>query len=193
MGNFAPAITGLFGKIPSRGDFVRAGLPEDFVAPWDYWCREMMAASRAELGEDWLDAWLEAPIWRFLLPPGACGANAVLGVWLPGMDKVGRHFPLALCALAPSVIDLDYGAAWLDAAEEAGLAGVLDDVPHETLAERLLAPVPDLITPESGAALWWTQGSPRVQPTQHAISGLLPTSLAGAMLRDAAIPELGPT
>jgi len=189
MGNFAPAVTGLFGKLPARGDFVRAGLPEDFVAPWDFWCREMMAASRAELGEAWADAWMEAPIWHFLLPPGACGPLAALGVWLPSVDKVGRHFPLALCALSPSAVDLCDGADWLMAAEEAGLAGVLEDVPHEALAARLAEPVSDRMTPEDGACLWWTEGAPNVAPARRIVAGLLPVSLAGAMLRDAAPTE----
>jgi type VI secretion system protein ImpM len=189
MGNFAPGLTGLFGKLPSRGDFLRASLPEDFVAPWDSWCREMLAASREELGDAWFDAWMEAPIWRFLLPPGTCGAQAVLGIWLPSVDKVGRHFPLALCALAPSTLDLMDGAAWLQAAEDAGLDGIMNDAPHESLAARLTAPAPDSPTPEQGAALWWTEGSPQVAAKQFLIPGLLPVSLAGAMLRDPVTTE----
>jgi type VI secretion system protein ImpM len=184
MGRFRPAVTGLFGKLPANGDFVRAELPEDFVAPWDGWCRAMMAASREALGEGWTEAWMEGPIWHFLLPPGCCGAQAVLGVWLPSMDKVGRHFPLVLGALASAASDLAAGAAWLEAAEAAGLAGIAEDVPHAELASRLRVPFADRPTPEDGAAMWWTQGGPFVQAKQIFVTGLLPAALAGAMLRD---------
>ncbi len=66
---------------------------------------------------------MEAPIWRFLLPAGACGAQAALGVWLPSVDRVGRQFPLALCALAPLGADLLDGGAWLDGGGSGGAGG----------------------------------------------------------------------
>ena len=31
------ARTGLFGKLPAHGDFVRRHLPRSFVTPWDEW------------------------------------------------------------------------------------------------------------------------------------------------------------
>ncbi len=178
---FRPEMTGLFGKLPARGDFVRAGLPEDFVAAWDGWCREMLNASRAALGEGWDEAWMSAPVWRFLLPAGVCGSRAVLGVWLPSVDRVGRHFPFGVFALAAAAADLEDGGGWLDAAEAAGLAGVVEDAPHEALAARLNEPVAALRLPEAG---WWTEGSPLVQPRRFEIAALLPARLAGAMLRD---------
>src|SRR5690242_17623822 len=92
---------GFFGKIPSRGDFVRAGLPGGFVRPWDEWLQLVMAGSRVRLGSDWLPAWMEAPVWRFLLPAGICGPDPVLGVWMPSVDLAGRHFPLTLAIVAP--------------------------------------------------------------------------------------------
>jgi type VI secretion system protein ImpM len=178
---FSPRITGLFGKLPARGDFVRVGLPEDFVAPWDAWCRAMLNASRAALGDGWEEAWMSAPVWRFLLPPGPCGPYAALGVWLPSVDKVGRHFPFAAFALAESSVDLEEGGVWLDRAEAAGLAGVVEDEPHDRLAARLEAGVEDVMLPGAG---WWTEGSPLVQPRRYDIAALLPESAAGAMLRD---------
>jgi type VI secretion system protein ImpM len=187
MGFFRPSSFGYFGKLPARGDFVRGGLPEDFVTAWDIWCREMMSASRAALGDDWETAWMEGPIWRFLLPAGACGGQAVLGVWLPSIDKVGRHFPLTLCALADSSIDLENGGAWVDAAEAAGLAGVVEDAPHESLLPILQLPVADATLQAAG---WWTEGSPLVEPKRFEIAGLLPLTLSGEMLRDVSFTEL---
>jgi len=187
MGYFRPSSFGYFGKLPARGDFVRAGLHEDFVTAWDLWCRDMMATSRAELGDDWEAAWMQAPIWRFLLPAGACGGQAVLGVWLPSIDKVGRHFPLTLCALADSSIDLEDGAAWADAAQATGLAGVLDDAPHESILPALESPVADATLQGAG---WWTEGGPLVKPKRFEIAGLLPLTLSGEMLRDVSFTEL---
>ena len=89
------------GKLPARGDFVRAGLPRDFTDPWDDWLQSVMAGSRALMGEAWLPAFLEAPVWRFTLPPGMCGEQAVLGLMLPSVDKAGRYFPLTFAALQP--------------------------------------------------------------------------------------------
>ena len=186
--SFQPAMTGLFGKLPACGDFVRTGLPEDFVTAWDGWCREMMAACRETLGDGWLPAWLEAPIWRFLLPAGACGARAALGVWLPSVDKVGRQYPIVLCALADSVQDLCDGGAWADRAEAAGLDGVLRDAPHGDLAARLTLPADAVALPLPG---WWTEGSPNVAPQRLESAGLIPPDLAAGMLRDLASAERG--
>jgi len=96
----ASAQIGFFGKIPSRGDFVRAGLPRSFISPWDEWLQAMLPASREALGETWQDAWMEAPIWRFLIQPGICGPDAVLGVFMPSVDRAGRYFPLTLACVA---------------------------------------------------------------------------------------------
>ena len=181
MGTFRPASTGFFGKLPAKGDFVRANLPEDFIAPLDAWCRACLAASRQALGETWETAWMTAPIWRFLLPPGACGPQAVLGVWLPSVDKVGRHYPFILCALAPSTAALQTGGLWADAAEAAGLSGIVEDTPHDTIARILQMPVADSLPSPPG---WWTEGSPLVKPRRFEISSLLPPGQSGAMLHD---------
>lgn len=179
---FQPALTGFFGKLPARGDFVRAGLTEDVVAPLDLWCRECLTESRAALGSGWEQAWMTAPIWRFLLPPGACGARALLGVWLPSMDKAGRHYPFILCAVADEQALLAHGGNWLALAEREGLAGVVEDKPHEAIAAALQAPAVPAPLPRPG---WWTEGSPLVRPQRLDIPALLPAAAyAGAMLRD---------
>ena len=179
---FAPSAVGYFGKLPARGDFVGAGVAEAFLGPWDGWCRGFLNASRGGLGEAWEAAWMEAPIWHFLLPAGACGPLAVLGVWLASMDKVGRHFPFGVFALAESSLDLEAGGAWLEAAEVVALSGVVQDAPHEDFLARLGAPVADAMLSGPG---WWTQGSPLVEPRGLEIFGLPPVEMASAMLADA--------
>ena len=92
------AVVGLFGKLPARGDFVRLGLPREFTGAWDEWFSDALAGSRAAMGEAWLGAWMEAPVWRFALPSLMCGPLAVLGLWLPSVDRAGRYFPLTLAS-----------------------------------------------------------------------------------------------
>lgn len=186
VSDVAPLV-GFFGKLPSRGDFLRVGLPRSFTDPWDDCMGRAMAGSRTLLGEGWLPAWMEAPLWRFALPGGMCGGEAALGVWMPSIDRAGRHFPLTLAQLAP---DWSQAAFWLGVAEAAGLAGLQDDLPPEAVMERLGAteaePValPDLGALHAGYAVWWTDGSPFV-PAACVVRAGLPDAVAFAEMIDA--------
>lgn len=92
---------GFFGKLPSHGDFLRRRVSDGFVGAWDGWLQESIAASRAELGENWLDIYLTSPAWRFACAAGTCGPAPVIGVMVPSVDRVGRYFPLTLVAELP--------------------------------------------------------------------------------------------
>jgi type VI secretion system protein ImpM len=183
---------GLFGKLPARGDFVRGGLPGSFVAPWDAWLQRVLAASRARLAADWLPAWLEAPVWRFALAPGLCGEDAVLGVMLPSVDRVGRYFPLTLAALfAPAtagrgretVNDGAEAEAWLDGAEAAGRAALEQDASPEQAVALLPEPPPSHALAVAGS-LWWSAGGPRVAPARWQRPALPDANDFVAMLSD---------
>lgn len=171
------APCGLFGKLPARGDFVRAGLPRGFVQPWDDWLQLVIAGSRTQLGEKWLPAWMEAPIWHFALPAGMCGDDPVLGVWMPSVDRAGRHFPLTLAMICPlGLPGAAQAADFLARAEAAGLAALQYELapdavmarlgPENTLLEPPAAP-PDLAPILARRALWWTEGSPLVPAGQR--------------------------
>jgi type VI secretion system protein ImpM len=112
---------GLYGKLPSHGDFLRRRVSDAFVDAWDAWLREGLAASRAALGERWLNVYLTSPAWRFVCGPGACGPAAVLGVMAPSVDRVGRYFPLTLVSELPPYLSVVAAAteteAFFDAAE----------------------------------------------------------------------------
>jgi type VI secretion system protein ImpM len=95
---------GAYGKIPSLGDFFRLQLGPDFIDPWDNWLQNGMLKVGAILGEDWEACYMSAPIWRFTLSPGQAGPNAVMGVMMASVDRVGRKFPLTLCLPLPSGI-----------------------------------------------------------------------------------------
>jgi len=95
-------MTGAYGKLPSYGDFVRRGLPQSFLGPWDIWLQAGMAAAMGALGTGFSASWAAAPAWRFYLPPGACGGAGAVGVLLTSADAVGREFPLTLATLLPA-------------------------------------------------------------------------------------------
>jgi type VI secretion system protein ImpM len=189
--NFSPSAVGYFGKLPALGDFCTGGLPESFVGPWDQFCRDMLLGSRAQLGSAWEAAWMEAPIWRFLLPPGACGPLACCGVWLPSVDRVGRHYPFAVIALGETSIDLEECATWLDIAEATALSGILDDAPHHLFPPRLHPDSLDIVIESAARAPgWWTTGNARVAARHWPHPSLPDTHHAGALLADIATETL---
>lgn len=87
---------GAFGKIPALGDFLRLNLSPGFVQPWDDWLQAGIMELKERLGERWNDTYLSAPIWRFTLPQGAAGSQAVSGILMASVDRVGRQYPLTL-------------------------------------------------------------------------------------------------
>jgi type VI secretion system protein ImpM len=200
------AAIGFYGKIPARGDFVQAGLPRSFVDPWDDWLQRVIAASRLILSDSWLPAWLESPVWRFALAPGLCGPAAVVGLWMPSVDRVGRHYPLTLAAVArdaeaPEL--LRDCVSLLSAAEAVGRDALESDLTPEELAAGLAAgasgpfDIPDAnadpgLCPSDGA-LWWTEGGPRVAPGTFVGTALPDEETFAAMLsQPAGPPALGP-
>ena len=182
---------GFYGKLPARGDFVRAGLPRDFVEAWDRWWQSMITASRESLGEAWVPAWLEAPIWRFTLPAGLCGAGSVLGVWMPSVDRAGRYFPLTIAAVAgrDDWTDLtDAARGFLTAAEQAGLDALEQDLTPDMMIERIAAGCASLAAPvaafraDAPKSRWWTEGGPRVAAACLTAVGLPDRAAFTAML-----------
>lgn len=118
---------GVFGKMPAHGDFVTRRVPSSFLESWDVWLQEAIAISRSQLGERWLEVYLTSPLWRFVLSTNVCGNSSWVGVLMPSVDSVGRHFPLTLCArlddqssafdaLEPSWMD------WFEKAESLALS-----------------------------------------------------------------------
>jgi type VI secretion system protein ImpM len=123
---------GFFGKLPVLGDFLTRRLGSDFLTPWDLWLQQGLTAARAQLGATWTQYYENAAPWRFALEAGACGPQALIGVWMAGSDRVGRQFPLTIaCALPSDRSALETATAaeaWFAAAEALladGLAGAL--------------------------------------------------------------------
>ncbi len=182
---------GFTGKIPARGDFVQAGLPRDFTGPWHDWQSRVIAGSRALMGEVWLEAFLEAPVWRFVLPPGLCGARAAIGLIMPSVDKVGRYFPLTLAALPDAgTPNADDWAEWLDAVEITGRLALDEDAPPERL---MPPPCPSALRFTGDAqSLWWTDGGPRVEASRLSLTSLPDAACFAFMLGHLAPTERVP-
>ena len=183
-----PVIAGFYGKLPARGDFVRGALPRDFTERWDAWLNPAIAGSRLCMGEDWLPAFLEAPVWRFALSAGLCGERAALGLMLPSVDRAGRYFPLTFAALYNGGPAPEDDPAWLDDCEAAGRAALEQDAGPEQLSAMLRLP-----EAAEGAAgrterdmtqsIWWTDGALRVPATRCVLSGLPDAAVYATMLR----------
>lgn len=145
---------GLFGKLPARGDFVRRRLDEEFIEAWDAWLQRVIAASREALGSRWLECFLSAPVWRFVVPAGMYSKAGWVGLMLPSVDRVGRYFPLTLAApLAEDGIDVPATLAkaqpWLDQLEALALEALAPELDFEAFDRRLaeLAPPAGLAVP----------------------------------------------
>jgi type VI secretion system protein ImpM len=175
-------MAGFYGKLPARGDFVRVGLPRDFTGPWDAWLQDVLVGSRSLMGEAWLPAFLEAPVWQFSLPPGMCGRSAALGLMLPSVDRAGRYFPLMFATLTPRRMDAAFGKPWLDLCEAAGRAALEQDKSPEEIAA--MVGEPDLRVDANGTteAEWWSEGSVRVRPSRMLLRCMPDSAVYATML-----------
>jgi type VI secretion system protein ImpM len=91
-----PAVAGLYGKIPAYGDFLHRNLPSSFVEPWNSWLDQGLRASQAVLKDQWMEAYLTSPPWRFVLEPGLAGEEGWLGVMASSVDRVNRCYPITV-------------------------------------------------------------------------------------------------
>ncbi|MFL6565439.1 MAG: type VI secretion system-associated protein TagF [Burkholderiales bacterium] len=138
------SIAGLYGKLPARGDFLSRRLDADFIAGWDEWLQRAMLESRAALAERWLECFLSAPVWRFVLPAGMYSKSGWLGLVAASVDRVGRYFPLTLAApLHHESIDLPASLAkallWLDSLEALALEALTPELDFDAFDQRLAA------------------------------------------------------
>ena len=140
---------GIYGKMPSHGDFLRRRLSDEFVQRWDQWLQACIAESRSVLGETWLQFYLTSPVWRFVCAAGACGDRAVAGLLLPSVDKVGRYFPLTIAWELPQHLNLMSAAsqcnAWFEAVEQLAVDALAQERPDFEEFDRRLRALEPLI------------------------------------------------
>jgi type VI secretion system protein ImpM len=139
---------GLYGKLPSHGDFLRRRTSDAFVSVWDGWLQDSMAASRTALGDRWLDVYLTSPVWRFMGDASACGPSPIVGLMVPSVDRVGRYFPLTIVAELPidaHLPGLSGSAAFFEKAERLAIETLESEfVDFESFDQRVFHLVDDL-------------------------------------------------
>jgi type VI secretion system protein ImpM len=156
---------GFYGKLPARADFVGTGLRPETVGRWDAWLQQSLAAGEAAIGADWAGLFFVAPLWRFILPAGACGRFTLIGVLMPSVDAVGRCFPLMLGQEIERPVDpvglMAGSGPWFAAAEALALDALDDgfdlaefgrDLPSWSVVHS--AAVPPSPTRQDGAGTW---------------------------------------
>jgi type VI secretion system protein ImpM len=153
---------GWYGKLGALGDFATRRLPEAHVQACDRWLAAVMDGSHALLGERWLQAYLQAPLWRYAWAPGVVddGVGGAGGLWwfgvlMPSCDAVGRYFPLLLGQARRQPpqdrIALDHLELWWQQLGQAALLTLTEGATVDDFEAALadLAPWP---TARSGAA-----------------------------------------
>lgn len=137
---------GWYGKLPAFGDFASRRLPQEFIGDFDAWLARSILASREMLGEGWTQTYLDSPIWRFLLPPGALGAGyseTWAGVMMASVDRVGRHFPFIIAAPFTQGSDpsnnLPVMSRWWAGLEDAALEALQHDLDGDAVDAELAA------------------------------------------------------
>lgn len=137
------AVPGWHGKLPSLGDFASRRLEPALVARWDAWLAEGLDGLRQAAPASWLDDYLAAPTWRFLLLPGVLDQRCWAGVLMPSVDRVGRYFPFAILqSLAPPPARVEPLLRWLHQLDDLAADALQEDWEPERLDAALaqLAP-----------------------------------------------------
>ena len=141
---------GFYGKLPGYGDFIQKRLPTDFINPWHGWLQTGMVACREQHPESWMTFYLNCPAWSFVLSAGICGEQAVAGVTIPSVDRVGRYFNFTMASILPADIDPAVFAAahsdWLDGLEDLALSVLEQEKDQEGIE--------DLINSLSAELIW---------------------------------------
>jgi len=130
---------GLFGKLPSKRDFVSFNAHRPFLEKWEPWLQASVATSRQLLGEAWLDAFRSAPIWRFWLGSAICGLP-VAGAFMPSIDAVGRYFPLTIfgsCEGGVPPPEIDPQHSWFEGVEATLLSALDPDIRYEDITHAI--------------------------------------------------------
>ena len=96
MGVGVGMAIGVYGKVRSQPDFLRANAGEFSQAGLDRWFQDAMEIIRTEKTA------LPAGPTAFVLTPSDSG-YAFIGAFVPGTDAAGRLFPLAVFATIPAV------------------------------------------------------------------------------------------
>ncbi len=132
---------GFYGKLPTYGDFIQKRLPQNFINPWHQWLQSGMLAARKHEPENWLTYYLNCPAWCFVLSAGICGSQAVAGVTIPSVDKVGRYFNFTMASILPDeTMPCSFASTchqWLADIKSLAVAILDDDMDQQSIEESI--------------------------------------------------------
>ncbi|HET6146641.1 MAG TPA: type VI secretion system-associated protein TagF [Polyangia bacterium] len=170
----APAI-GVYGKVRSQPDFLRANAGEFSQAGLDRWFQDAVEIIRTE---------------KTALPPGPTGfvltpsasRQTFVGAFVPGVDAAGRTFPLSVFLTIPATAAVDalptlpaiYGR-FVDAAGAIAMAGAElsgPDLVAHAQALSIDAPAPPAVADADGAVA--ALGSENAQILASSMGGARP-------------------
>ena len=146
---------GFYGKLPTYGDFIQKRLPTDFINPWHEWLQSGMVACREKNPDGWMTYYLNCPAWSFVLSAGICGEQAIAGVTIPSVDRVGRYFNFTMASVLPAGINPAAFAVtyreWLNGLENLALSALEEEMDQDAIedsinrasAELCLTPAPN--------------------------------------------------
>lgn len=132
---------GFYGKLPAYGDFIQKRLPTDFINPWHEWLQSGMLACRDRDPQGWKTYYLNCPAWSFVLSAGVCGQQAVAGVTIPSVDRVGRYFNFTLASMLPEGTNPATFAyahrAWLEDLESLALSILEEEMDQDGISNAI--------------------------------------------------------
>lgn len=151
MGFFSPSeALGIYGKLPSQGDFFRLNASDQSAQALDIWVQEGLdALHRAGLSLP------QHPVYFLHFTTSPQQIAPTLGVLYPSHDSAGRVYPLVIFSRTDlqwmasrfSAAPTAYGIFLRDAAQLASMASRLDGPALTAQASRLRLPSPsDLAT-----------------------------------------------
>ena len=133
-----PGACGVYGKLPSAGDFLRLNVGATAADALDAWLDAGFAALDLDT-PGWRDDFPRASSWRFVIDGEIAGPLPLAGVLRPSRDRVGRLFPCLGVAAMPELTATaaTTAAHWFDRMEAALGLAVADELAAPALAEQL--------------------------------------------------------
>jgi type VI secretion system protein ImpM len=181
---------GFYGKLPTYGDFIQKRLPTDFINPLHEWLQSGMMACRERDPEGWMSYYLNCPAWSFVLAGGICGQQAVAGVTIPSVDRVGRYFNFTMASILPEeVVPAVFASTrsdWLDGLENLALSALEEEMDQDGIEDLINESAAELNwNPASSAAFNSGPDFARVVPDEPSgVSEMLPEMLHKLITRE---------
>ena len=146
---------GLYGKMPSVGDFVSRGFSPTLCDNLDHLLQTALQATTSD-GADGREVMAKAPPVMVSIRPGALCATGFAGLWFPSRDRVGRVFPLCV-GLETAADQAKVPLLWPSRAITEAIGGAVLQVLHAGGGpDELMAALPPLAEWQAAA----TRGIP---------------------------------